>query len=120
MATLSCNTPVTLLTSRLRWFTRRLHRTVRNEQPSLILCCLSVNSPVNSGTEHAVHNVRGMHRPSKLSAMARRPTSEDRILEGTLAAISRYGVHKLSMVDVAAEAGISRGTLYRYFETKEA
>lgn len=42
-----------------------------------------------------------------------------RILDGTLSALARRGVHKLSMSDVGAAAGISRGTLYRYFRNKE-
>lgn len=36
-----------------------------------------------------------------------------------LHALPRHGVRKVSMTDVSIEAGISRGTLYRYFPTKE-
>jgi len=42
-----------------------------------------------------------------------------RILDGTLLALARRGVRKLSMSDVGIQAGISRGTLYRYFKSKE-
>jgi AcrR family transcriptional regulator len=42
-----------------------------------------------------------------------------RILDGTLVALARRGVRKLSMSDVGTAAGISRGTLYRYFSSKE-
>jgi AcrR family transcriptional regulator len=42
-----------------------------------------------------------------------------RILDGTLLTLARRGVRKLSMSDVGTQAGISRGTLYRYFNSKE-
>jgi AcrR family transcriptional regulator len=42
-----------------------------------------------------------------------------RILDATLTTLARRGVRKLSMSDVSAEAGISRGTLYNYFSDKE-
>lgn len=42
------------------------------------------------------------------------------IVEGALRALGRTGQHKLSMTDIAEEAGVSRGTLYRYFPNKEA
>lgn len=40
------------------------------------------------------------------------------ILDATFAAIQRLGVRKLALLDVAAEAGISRHTIYRRFRTK--
>ncbi len=43
-----------------------------------------------------------------------------RILEGALRALSRYGLTKLTLDDVAREAGCSRATLYRYFPGKSA
>jgi AcrR family transcriptional regulator len=51
--------------------------------------------------------------------MASRRDPVTKILDGLLFALARYGVQKVSMTDVANEAGISRGTLYRYFGTKE-
>lgn len=42
-----------------------------------------------------------------------------RILEATFAVLSRSGPHRLHLSDVAAEAGVSRPTLYRYFGSKE-
>lgn len=41
-----------------------------------------------------------------------------RIREGALSALARHGLRKLSMTDVSTEAGVSRGTLYRYFATR--
>jgi AcrR family transcriptional regulator len=50
--------------------------------------------------------------------MAPRVTT-DQILEATLAAVRRVGIQKLTMVDIATEAGISRHTLYRRLRTKD-
>jgi AcrR family transcriptional regulator len=42
----------------------------------------------------------------------------ERILNGALRVIARRGAQRLSMSDVCEEAGVSRGTLYRYFTNK--
>jgi AcrR family transcriptional regulator len=49
----------------------------------------------------------------------RMPASVVRILEGALSAIGSRGARRLSMSDVSDASGVSRGTLYRYFSTKE-
>jgi AcrR family transcriptional regulator len=41
------------------------------------------------------------------------------ILEGAARALGHRGVQKLSMSDICDEAGVSRGTLYRYFKSKD-
>lgn len=46
-------------------------------------------------------------------------TSVKKILDGTLRAISEVGTRRLSMSDISAASGVSRGTLYRYFTSKE-
>ncbi len=46
------------------------------------------------------------------------PTSR-RILDATAEVLGRNGVSKLSLSDVATEAGVSRPTLYRWFASKE-
>lgn len=43
----------------------------------------------------------------------------ERILDGTIRALARRGHRKLSMSDICECAGVSRGTLYRYFSSKE-
>jgi len=43
----------------------------------------------------------------------------DRILEGALAVLARSGPRKLSISDVCQEAAVARGTLYRYFASKD-
>jgi AcrR family transcriptional regulator len=57
-------------------------------------------------------------------ALASRPEAiertRQRILGGALRAIARHGLAKMGMSDVSDAAGVSRGTLYRYFPTREA
>lgn len=47
------------------------------------------------------------------------PATRDRILEGALAALGRVGTRRLTMSDVSERSGLSRGTVYRYFPTKD-
>jgi AcrR family transcriptional regulator len=50
------------------------------------------------------------------------PASDDkraRILEAAMEVCQRSGVHAARMEEVAARAQVSKGTLYRYFESKE-
>lgn len=51
--------------------------------------------------------------------MASRAGTEARIFDGALKAIARQGPKKLAMSDIAHEAGVSTGTLYRYFKNKD-
>lgn len=48
------------------------------------------------------------------------PEIEAKVVEGALRAIARFGLSKLTVDDVAREAGISRATLYRYFPGRGA
>jgi AcrR family transcriptional regulator len=45
--------------------------------------------------------------------------TEQRILTAALSLIGRRGVRRLGMQEIAEAAGVSRGTLYRYFPSKE-
>jgi TetR/AcrR family transcriptional regulator, repressor for uid operon len=47
------------------------------------------------------------------------PQTRARILDGALQAIAYHGLSKLGMNDVSEHAGVSRGTLYRYFPGRE-
>lgn len=47
------------------------------------------------------------------------PRMRARILDGALQAIATHGLRKLGMSDVSQHAGVSRGTLYRYFPGRE-
>lgn len=58
------------------------------------------------------------------TAETRRSGSEhgdlgDRILDAARRLVLRTGARKLSLSDVAALAGVSRPTIYRYFDCKE-
>ena len=51
------------------------------------------------------------------------PASLDRrtqILEAAVVCFAKHGFHQASMHDISAEAGISVGLIYRYFQNKEA
>jgi TetR/AcrR family transcriptional regulator, repressor for uid operon len=44
----------------------------------------------------------------------------EQILEAAMVCFAKRGFHRTSMHDISAEAGISVGLIYRYFENKEA
>jgi AcrR family transcriptional regulator len=48
------------------------------------------------------------------------PEVTAKVVDGALRAIARFGLAKLTVDDVAREAGISRATLYRYFPGRGA
>jgi AcrR family transcriptional regulator len=48
-----------------------------------------------------------------------RQRTRERILAGAVRAVARHGLAKLDMADVSESAGVSRGTLYRYFASRE-
>ncbi|MGC4961364.1 TetR/AcrR family transcriptional regulator [Gordonia sp. DT101] len=45
--------------------------------------------------------------------------TEDRLLEATDRLVRQVGVRRLSMSEVARAAGVARGTLYRYYESRD-
>ncbi len=47
------------------------------------------------------------------------PSTADRILAGALLALGEHGVETLSMREISEAAGVSRGTLYRYFKSRD-
>src|SRR4029079_15888863 len=62
-----------------------------------------------------------MNAPA-LRALAEDSSSERRklILDAAERSFTRAGFHRTTMQDVAAEAGMSPGNLYRYFPSKDA
>jgi len=52
-------------------------------------------------------------------SQARRETRRQEILEAALRCFSRDGFHSTTTADIVRESGVSQGTLYLYFATKE-
>src|SRR5438046_8681483 len=48
------------------------------------------------------------------------PDRRSQILDAALVCFAKHGFHQASMHDISAEAGISVGLVYRYFQSKEA
>jgi AcrR family transcriptional regulator len=48
-----------------------------------------------------------------------RERTRARILDGAAEAVARHGLSKLDMGDVSESAGVSRGTVYRYFRGRD-
>jgi AcrR family transcriptional regulator len=63
------------------------------------------------GSQHNLLHELGLSPP---------PTVRSRILDTALELVGRHGLAELSMDELAAEAGVSRATLYRLFPGKEA
>ena len=53
-------------------------------------------------------------------AAAARAARRDQIIAAGLACFARSGYHATTMADVAAQAGVSKGTPYLYFDSKQA
>jgi AcrR family transcriptional regulator len=53
-------------------------------------------------------------------AEQKRTARRDQIVAAALACFARTGYHATTMADVATQAGVSKGTPYLYFESKEA
>jgi TetR/AcrR family transcriptional regulator, repressor for uid operon len=64
-----------------------------------------------------------VHSPSKPMSQPQIEPAADRraqILNAAVICFGKRGFHQASMHDISAEAGISVGLIYRYFENKEA
>ena len=65
-----------------------------------------------------------VHSSSKLmpqpQSESSNPDRRSQILDAALVCFAKRGFHQASMHDISAEAGISVGLIYRYFENKEA
>src|SRR5919198_624335 len=65
-------------------------------------------------------NVHSSSKPMPQSQPDSVPDRRSQILDAALVCFAKRGFHQTSMHDISAEAGISVGLIYRYFENKEA
>ena len=55
----------------------------------------------------------------KMAAIAPKEVVKDAILDATDRLLARFGYRKMTVEDIAAEAGIGKGTIYLHFNSKE-
>src|SRR5881396_994357 len=66
-------------------------------------------------------NVHSSSKPmSQPQQESSNPDRRSQILDAAVACFAKRGFHQASMHDISAEAGISVGLIYRYFQNKEA
>src|ERR1044072_2436587 len=65
-------------------------------------------------------NVHSSSQPMSQPQTDSIPDRRSQILDAALICFAKRGFHQTSMHDISAEAGISVGLIYRYFENKEA
>ncbi|HEY0730080.1 MAG TPA: helix-turn-helix domain-containing protein, partial [Pyrinomonadaceae bacterium] len=54
-----------------------------------------------------------------MAAIAPKETVRESILDATDRLLARFGYRKMTVEDIAAEAGIGKGTIYLHFSSKE-
>lgn len=65
------------------------------------------------------NGISSLHMDGEATKSDREDETRRRILNGALHAIGDIGITRLSMRAIAEAAGVSRGTVYRYFQNKE-
>ena len=68
-------------------------------------------------TDHVVR--RTSYGPTSPVVGVRGARTRQAILQGALICFEKKGFHATNVEDIAAEVGVSRATLYQYFESKE-
>jgi AcrR family transcriptional regulator len=75
---------------------------------------------VHSHRATPVFNAEQMHDDKAADHDGRQADRRDRIIDAAVRCIVRSGFHGTTVQDVAREAGMSPGNLYRYFPSKDA
>ncbi len=78
----------------------------------------SARPSVVSSTATTDVEITEAERPSRLAA-GQDPAKRQQILEGANRVFSQMGFDAASMNDITREAGVSKGTIYVYFDSKE-
>src|SRR5215204_3696429 len=63
--------------------------------------------------------IRSAVKSRKMVAIAPKSSVKDSILDATDRLLARFGYRKMTVEDIAAEAGIGKGTIYLHFSSKE-
>ena len=61
-----------------------------------------------------------MRYNGRVAVAALQKSTDELIVDAADRLIGRYGLRKMTMEDVAQEAGVSRRTVYGYFKNKQA
>ncbi len=77
------------------------------------------NSPRSESDPGPCGGAEGDEGVSPSARMLRAEQRRNQILDAANTVFQRHGFHRASMAQVAAEAGMSVGQIYRYFENKE-
>src|SRR5262245_38300508 len=87
-------------------------------------CEPSRKSAMARGAEYEAENSRQTWRDSQMTSESGEGSASAEVREQIVKAARncfvRYGTAKTSMADVARDAGVSRGTVYRYFADRAA
>src|SRR5579859_1688694 len=60
-----------------------------------------------------------IHAGARMTATALRGDLRGKILDATERLLARYGYRKMTMEDIALEAGVAKRTIYLHFPSKE-
>lgn len=56
---------------------------------------------------------------TRLNGVRQNPDTQARILEAALVCVKRWGIEKVTLNDIAQEAGVTRPTVYNYYASRD-